>query len=78
MQPQAAIATDAANDFVVSSQQRQTFMVAHMHQPDALDRVQPREFIQMKAALGQRLLHGADGGFDGGAFARVKLSVCMA
>ena len=57
--------------FAIGKQHR-AIMVAHVHRPDCLDRIEPGRFVQMKPAGGQLGLHGGDGRFERSVFARDK------
>jgi hypothetical protein len=51
------------------------FAIAHMHRPDAIDRVEPGAFLDIEAAGAQLGLHRGNGVFQGGIFARNKVFV---
>ena len=45
-------------------EQQRTILVAHVHRPDVLRRIEPRAFFEEKAAHRELLLHGGDGKFE--------------
>ena len=51
-------------------EQQRAVAVAHMHRPDAVDRVEPGAFLDVEAEPRKFGLHGGDGGFERGILAR--------
>ena len=46
------------------SKQHGAVLVFHVHRPNRLNWIEPRRFIQPKAARGKFCLHGGDGGLE--------------
>lgn len=53
-------------------EQQRTILIAHVHRPDVLGRIEPGAFFEEEAARRQLLLHGGDGKFQRCILARNK------